>query len=214
LGSSSAWMTQENPAVYRIRKFQAAGTRAPKYRCSFEVSDEPTGRVLASSHLTGRATLDGLTIADASGGTWLLRPTRKIMPARWVLSDNAGRTVLQLDAQLADKLLKPLARSSLAVLDANGVELYRLIDPRTGVAERVLGAGPGDWVFVSGSSPAARLVSLPARGEQPEGLLGKLSSIFAGSDRGVISEGPGHILPAHVALAVVAIHEELTESSS
>jgi hypothetical protein len=206
-------MTSDAPAVYRIRKFQVAGTPPPKYRC-LEISDEPAQRVLASCHLTGRATLDGLTIVDDAGGTWQLTPNRKVMPTRWVLADDAGRTCLQLDAQLAGKLLKPLSRTSLAVLDANGGEMYRLIDPRTAVADRILGAGPGDWVFVSGAHLAARLVTLPGRGEPPAGWLRKLASIFEGSDRGLISQGPEHVLPAPAALAIVAIHEELTESTS
>lgn len=206
-------MTSDTPAVYRIRKFQVAGTRPPKYRCSFDICEEPARRVLASCHVKGRATLDGLTIVDDAGGTWRMTPNRKVMPTRWVLADDAGRTCLQLDAQVAGKLLKPLSRTSLAVLDPNGGEMYRLIDPRTGVADRILGAGPGDWAFVSGPDLVARLVTLPRRGEPPAGWLRKLAWIVAGSDRGLVSQGPEHILPAPAALAVVAIHEELTEST-
>jgi hypothetical protein len=207
-------MTPETSAVYRIRTFQAPGSRPARYRCSFEVSDEPAGQVLASAHLTGRAALDGLTIVDAAGGAWQLAPSRRVMPTRWVLRDADGQTFLQLDAQLAGKLLKPLSRTSLAVLDANGEEMYRLIDPRTGVAERIIGVGPGDWAIVHGSSLVARLATLPGRGEPPTGWLGKLASAFAGSDRGLISEGPEHILKAPAALAVIAIHEELTQSTA
>jgi hypothetical protein len=135
------------------------------------------------------------------------------MPSRWVITDPGRQTVVQLDAKIAGKLLNPLYRTSLAVLDAQGNERFRLLDPRAGTAERLLGVGPDDWAFVQGDAVAARLVMLPRQGEPPSGLLGRIAHVFAGRDRGLVSAGPEHILPAPAVLAIAAIHDELTNVS-
>jgi hypothetical protein len=200
-------------AVYRIRSFRAGADRPKSYQSSFEVSDEHTGQVLASCDLMGKAAFTVLDITDHDGGTWHASPNRKVMPSRWVVTDPGQETVVQLDAKIAGKLLNPLYRTSLAVLDSQGNERYRLLDPRAGIAERILGVGPDDWAFVQGDELAARLVMLPRQGEPPSGLLGRIAHIFAGADRGLVSAGPQHILPAPAVLAIAAIHDELTNVS-
>jgi len=136
------------------------------------------------------------------------------MPSKWAVTDPAERTVLQLDAKVTGKLLNPFHRTSLVVLDPHGHELYRLIDPRARAADRLLGAGPGDWAFVKGGILAARLVLLPRReDDSPTGVVGRIARMFSGSDRGLISLGPKHILAAPAILAIVAIHDELTNTS-
>jgi hypothetical protein len=203
-------MSSAAHAVYRIRRFQADGKRPAGYRHSFEVSDEQTGRILASCDLMGRAAFTVLAIADHDGGIWLTSPNRKVMPSRWALTDPGGQTVVQIDAKIAGKLLNPLYRTSLAVLDAHGNERFRLLDPRTGTADRILGTGPGEWAFVSGEDVVARLVLLPKQGDPPAGILGRIARLFADSDRGLVSLGRDHILPAPAVLAIAAIHDELT----
>ena len=60
----------------------------------------------------------------------------------------------------------------------------------------------------------ANLVSVPKQGEQPNNLLGKLRGFLAGSDRGIISAGADHILAAPVALGLLMIFDELTDTSN
>jgi hypothetical protein len=206
-------MSSAAQAVYRIRSFRAGADRPRSYRRSIEVSDEQTGQVLASCDLMGRAAFTVLDIADHDHGTWHASPNRKVMPSRWVVTDPGRQTVVQLDAKIAGKLLNPLYRTSLAVLDAEGDERYRLLDPRASTADRILGVGPDDWAFVEGEAVAARLVMLPRQGEPPSGLLGRIAHVFAGTDRGLVSAGPQHILPAPAVLAIAAIHDELTNLS-
>jgi hypothetical protein len=206
-------MSVPAPAVYRIRRYQAQGKRAAGYQRSFEVSEEQTGQVLASCDVMGRAAFTALVIVDHDGGTWLTSPNRKVMPSRWAVTDPGGNTVVQLDAKIAGKLLNPLYRTSLAVLDAHGNERCRLLDPRSSTADRILGTGPGEWAFVSGEDVVARLVMLPKQGDPPAGLLGRIARLFADSDRGLVSLGPDHILPAPAVLAIAAIHDELTNMS-
>lgn len=206
-------MSRAAQAVYRIRVFRAGADRPRSYQRSIEVSDEQTGQVLASCELMGRAAFTVLDISDHDGGTWHASPNRKVMPSRWVVTDPGRQTVVQLDAKIAGKLLNPLYRTSLAVLDAQGNERYRLLDPRAGIADRILGVGPDDWAFVQGDEMAARLVMLPRQGEPPRGLLGRIAHVFAGRDRGLVSAGPEHILPAPAVLAIAAVHDELTNLS-
>jgi hypothetical protein len=129
------------------------------------------------------------------------------------IADHDGGAVVQLDAKIAGKLLNPLYRTSVAVLDAQGNERCRLLDPRTGAADRILGTGPGEWAFVSGENLVAKLVMLPKQGDPPAGVLGRIARLFADSDRGLVSLGPDHILPAPAVLAIAAIHDELTNVS-
>ena len=60
----------------------------------------------------------------------------------------------------------------------------------------------------------AKLARLPKQKEKPRGALGKLRSLLAGSDQGIISAGPDHVLAAPLALGMLMIFDELTDVSS
>lgn len=199
--------------VYRIRVFRADADRPRNYRRSYEVSDERTGQVLSTCHLMGRAAFTQLDIADHDGGTWHTTPNRGVMPSQWVVTDPGRQVIARLDAKITGKVLAPLYRASLAVLDPDGAERYRLLDPRAGIAKRMLGVGRDDWAFVQGEQVAATLVRLPRQSGPRSGLIGRLAGALAGSDRGLVSAGPAHFLPAPMVLATMAIHDELTSLS-
>lgn len=47
------------------------------------------------------------------------------------------------------------------LLDDNGKEAGRLVDPRTSIPDRILGIGLGEWAIIVNDKPVAKLASLP-----------------------------------------------------
>ena len=76
---------------------------------------------------------------------------------------------------------------------------------------------PSRWAVtdpdgMDGDRPVAKLVWLERDGK-PTGIVGKLRSFLTRSDRGVTSAGSNHLPPAPVALAMILLFEELTDTS-
>lgn len=204
-------MPPEEPrASYRVRRFHRKDWKQRPYHESYEVSDEATGLVLASCDLAGRAVFTNLEITDDAGHHWQVTPNRKVLPSRWTLADDAGAVHLQLDLRLAGKLLNPVQRTSLAVLDASGSEVARLIDGRDGVADRMFGSNINERLLVREAQLLAQFTSLPRQGPQRTGFRAKLARLFTLGDRGVIVRSVDYDLPAPALLALIAIHDEIT----
>ena len=111
------------------------------------------------------------------------------------------------------KLVNPLYRVALALLDREGEEAYRLADQRTSTSDRIFGLPPREWPLLAGGKPVAKLARLPSQKEKPTGALGRLRSFLAGSDQGIISASPEDVLAAPVALGMLMILDELTDTS-
>ncbi len=201
-------------ALYRLRRTRRDGVPPKRYRGTWVLGDERTKQVLATCELFGVVTFRKHEIIDHDGQVWRLRANRALMPSRWLLSEPSHRLVLQFHQQILRKLLNPWRRTGLVLLDVDGRELFRLVDPRTGVLDRIFGPGIDDWIIMEGNSVAAKLVRLPKEKEEPQGLLGHLSKLLARSDQGIASVGPAHVLPAPAALALLMLVNELTDSSA
>ncbi|MHC1743641.1 MAG: hypothetical protein AB9873_11500 [Syntrophobacteraceae bacterium] len=199
----------DHEAIYRVRKVYRKGNLPKKYQGTFEVSDEGTGQVLATCDLVGHATFSTLVIIDHEARAWQMKPNRKIMPTRWIVTDPEQQVAVQFDLRLRGKLLNPLQKVVLALLSGDGEEMYRLVDPRAGIADRVLGAGPDEWALVEGERLLARMVDLPVTKEPPKGLFGKLKAFLTQADRGIVSAGGRHALSAPVALAMQLLVNEV-----
>lgn len=198
--------------TYRVRRFQDPACKRKGYQATFQVCEEATGEELATCE-AGRAALSVLEIQAADGVRWTSTPNRRVMPTKWDLAAN-GEPKFRFDSKVASKLLNPLARTSLSVLTPDGSELFAVVDPRTSVPDRMLGAGPTDWALLAGDRVLGRVVLLPRLQAERPGMLGKLRSWLAGSDLGLASDGESHVLPAPAALALIAIHRELTDPSA
>jgi len=199
--------------VYRIRRFYRKGDRPKKYAGTFEITDDRTGQVLAHCDLIGKAVFATLEIVDHRQEIWQMRPDRKIMPSRWIVSDPRQHVAMQFDQKIAGKVLNPLYRVVFALQDDKRQEAYRLADPPTGILDRIFGITPGEWALMHGDSAVAKLTRLPKRIRPAGGLFGKLKNMLAGSDRGIISAGHDHVLTAPIALVMVMLFEELTDVS-
>jgi len=200
-------------AAYRVRRFNKKGDRPKKYRCTFEVTDERTRQVMAVCDLAGQAVFSTLAIIDHDSQTWQMKPNRRIMPSRWTVTDPGQTIAMQFDQKILGKLVNPLYKTVLALQDGAGKEVYRLVDTRTSIPDRVLGAGPDDWAIMSGDQPVATLGWLPRQTEPAKGFFGMLKKKLAMSDRGIISAGRDHVLPAAVALGMLMLFNELTDTS-
>jgi hypothetical protein len=110
-------------------------------------------------------------------------------------------------------MLNPLYKIVLTLQDYEGKEIYRLVDPRTSIPDRILGTGPDIWALMSGDKPVAKLALLPQQTEPAKGILSKLKNMLATSDMGIISAGSAHALPAPVALGMLMLFNELTDTS-
>ena len=201
-------------ALYRLRRTRRDGLPVKHYRGTWVLSDEATKQVLATCDLMGVVTFRAHDIVDGSGQVWRLRANRAIMPSRWLLTDPTQRLVLQFHQQILRKFLNPWRRTGLVLLDADNRELFRLVDPRTGVLDRMFGSGIDDWVIMERDKPVAKLVRLPKEKKEPKGLLGHLSKLLARSDQGIASTSSTHALSAPAALALLMLVNELTDASA
>ncbi|MEJ2199666.1 MAG: hypothetical protein P8X63_01420 [Desulfuromonadaceae bacterium] len=204
-------------AVYRLREFRRQGELPKHYQCSYEVLDDNTREVMAVCDLSGKAVFSSLEILDQQQQRWQMRPNRKIMPSRWVVTDPAGVIHTRFDQKILGKLKNPLYRVALSLEDGAGNEIFRLVDPRSNIGDRIFGSGPGEWVLLRGDQPRAKLVRLPRPsepGQGGKGFWGKLRKFLASSDQGLISVGSRHILPAPVVLGMLLLFNELTDSSA
>jgi hypothetical protein len=201
-------------AVYRIRRFYHKGDKPKKYRGTFEVIDEHTQQVMATCDLIGQAVFATLSIDDHNRQAWQMKPNRKIMPSRWIVTEPSGQVNMQFDQKLLGKLTNPIYKVVLALLDADGKEIYRLVDPRTNIPDRIMTVNIGEWTIVANDQPVSKLTWLPRKKTQPTGMFKFLKKFLAGSDRGLVSAGNRHILPAPVALGMLMLFDELTDTSA
>jgi hypothetical protein len=200
-------------AVYRVRKLHRRDAKPKGYQHTLELLDERTGQIMATCDVVGRFAFATHDVTDDLGRTWRMQPNRKIMPSRWIVTDPEQAVAMQFDQKIAGKLINPLYKCAMAFLDADGKELYRLVDPRTNVPDRIFGTGPDDWVIVDGDRLAAKLVRLPREQAGAGGLRGILRKLAETSDQGIVSVGADHLFPAPVALSMMIIFAVLTDSS-
>jgi len=206
--------SEENRPTYRQRRSWKKEQVPKKYRGTYELNDEATGQAAACCDLIGQAMFAGLEIYDADAKLWQLRANRRIMPTRWALHDPSGKVVLQFDQKVLGKLTNPLYRVALALLDAESRERYRLVDPRTSIPDRIMSIHVGDWPLLEGERPVAKMTALAREPQKPrKGLLGKLKNWLQVSDRGFVSAGDAHLLPAPAVLALMLLFDEVTDTS-
>jgi len=201
-------------AIYRLRRTRRNGLPTKRYRGTWELSDEGTKQVLATCDLMGVATFGTHAIIDRDQQVWRMAANRSIMPSRWLLIDPVQRLTLQFVHQILLKLVNPLRRTGLVLLDGDEQELFRLVDPRTGMLDRIFGARMDDWVLMEQDTPIAKLIRLPRENSEASGLLGHLGKLLARSDQGLASAGQAHVLTAPTALALLMLVNELTDSSA
>ena len=135
------------------------------------------------------------------------------MPSRWTLGDPSGSIALHFDQDIVRKLLNPTHRALLSVVDPLGAVVYRLIDPRSTVPQRLPGLGPDEWALMQDDTLVAKLVRLAPPGKAAKGPLARLKALLAPSDRGLVGLHPAHALPAPAALAMVMLADELVDES-
>ena len=169
---------------------------------------------MASCDLNGRAAFTALEIIDHRQQIWEMQPNRKIMPSRWVITEPGRSIAMQFDQKILGKMVNPLYKTLLVFEDGEGKEVYRLVDPRTDIPDRLLGVGPDEWAVMGGDQLMAKLVRLPAKTGPAKGFFGKLKNMLTTCDQGIISVGSSHILTAPVALGMLMLFRELTDCSS
>lgn len=201
-------------ATYRVRTFSRKGDVPSNYRGTYEILDEQTQQVMAYCDLSGHATFSLVSIMDKDHKTWTMKPNRKILPTRWILTGPSQSLAMQFDQNLSRKLKNPIYRGILTLLDSQDREVYHLVDPRENFIDRVLGIGPDDWVLIEGDELVARITHLVRYEGQPAGLWQKLRAFLTPTDKGVVSLKGSHVLSAPIALAMLLLLHELTASSS
>jgi hypothetical protein len=133
------------------------------------------------------------------------------MPSNWTLSDPDDRPILVLDQRVFAKLSGPMTRVGMALKDPNGAVLYRVVEPKASVAERLLGPGPDAWAVEGNSGPVALLANLPKPDNTASGWRGKVQRFFKGSDMGLVSLGETHCFGFAESLAILMIFRELRD---
>ncbi len=199
-------------AVYRVRKSRRKGDMPKKYRYTLEMTDDRTQQIMAACDLIGHAAFSTLAITDHENQTWQMKPNRKIMPSRWIVTDPREQTAMQFDQRILGKLVNPITKNVFVMLDAQEREVYRIVDLRNSIPDRMFGVGSDDYAIMAGEELVAKLIWLPRQTEQPQGLLGKIKGFLTSSDRAIVSVGEQHALKAPVALGMVMIFSEVVET--
>lgn len=207
-------MTSADQAIYRARTSYRKEAAVKGYRHSLEMLDEATQQVMATCDLIGRASFADLLLLDEQRQPWRMRPNRKVMPSRWIVTDPQQRIAMQFEQNILGKLSNPLHKVVFSLLDGEGKLVYRLLDPRSAIADRILGVGPDDWAISDGDRLVAKLVRLPQPTRKARGLFATLRSLLTQADPAIASIGPQHLLPAPVALAMLLLFQELTDASA
>ena len=200
--------------AFRIQRRSDARGKPAKYRATYTLVDEQAQKTVVQTDLIGRAVFSRMTLVEPCGRRWTLQPNRKVMPTRWLLSDEQERLEFQFDQKVFGKLVYPLFKTVLAILDAQDRELMQLVNLHNKKAAYVLGLEAGKYALVRDQSPLAELGMLPR--EKPagrKGVLGSFKRFMASSDRALISLSDQHPLPPPAALAMYLLYEELTDVS-
>ena len=201
-------------AVYRFQRFKRKGALPRKYKGTMQVRDHLTEDVLASCDVIGDPVFAAQTVKDAKGQAWQMKANRRLMPSRWLVSNPDGQVVMQFDQKISRKLVNPLTRVMLALLDADGRERYRFVDPESNLIDKVMGGSPLEWAIVEGPTEVAKLVNIPREKVKPKGIRGWVQRLLAGSDRCLVSQGPSHLLPAPAALSLIILFDALSTNTA
>ncbi len=201
--------------VLRIRDRYDSTGRAKGYERTYEIFDEQMQRVTARCDLVGKAALKPQEIVTQEGQCWRLVPNRKIMPSLWLLSDSQGRLQWQFRHKMWGKMINPLHKTLLSILDGAGEEQMNLVDLHRARLPVVLGLEWGKYALVKGDQPLATLTTLP-RKDPPKGkgLMSAIRGFLNSSDTALVSVTSTHPLPAPAALAMYLLYKEFTDSSA
>lgn len=201
----------EKQTILRFRQFFRKDDMPKNYRHSYEAVDDHTKQVLSTCDLFGQAIFSTLAVSDDHQQTWQMTPNRKIMPSRWMITDSEQNIIMQFDQKILGKLMNPIYKVMLSLQDHQGTEVYRLVDPRTNIPDRVMSIVPSDWALLKNDKPVAKIVRLRRPMKKPKGFIGKLRGFFPVLDHCLVSAGEDHILAAPVALCMIMIFSELKE---
>lgn len=201
-------------AAFRIRSHNDSSKKAKGYVRSYELFDEQSQRTQARCDLVGSAALKSQDIFADDGKCWTLEPNRKVMPSQWALMEVGGRLDWQFRHKLRGKIVNPLQRALIAVLDCDGRESLRLVDLHAAKLPVILGLEWGKYALFKGDEPVATLTRLP-RADSPSGggLKGAVRRFLTSSDEALVSTDTSHPLPAHAALALYLLYRNFTDVS-
>lgn len=200
-------------ACYRIRQSRERSDESKKYRKCYCLVDERSGQEAANCSLSSRKIFTTITVQDGDNKNWQMRPNRKIMPSRWIVTDPQQRVAMQFDQKILAKLVNPIYRTVLVLVAEDGSEVFRLVDPTTNIGDRIFGVNTGEWAILRGDKPVAKLTRLKRTGETAGGLLGKIKHWLKSPDYAVVSASEEHTLPAPVALCMYLVFRELSDTS-
>lgn len=204
----------DNQPVMRAVKLRSGSEDPPRgYRHTVALVDDASGGRLAHCDVCGQLLHAAQVIETGTGERWSLRPNRRIMPSHWTLSDPDDQAVLVLDQRIFGKLTSPLTRVGMSIKDAQGAQLYRVVEPRASLPERLLGPDPDAWSVEDDDGSVALIATLPKTDQSPRGWRGKLQRFIQGTDTGLVSLGEGHQFEIAQSLAILMIFRELRDIS-
>lgn len=151
-------------AAFRIRSHSEPSNKSKGYVRSYELVDEQSQRTQVRCDLVGNAALKHQAIVADDGECWTLEPNRKVMPSQWALVGTGGRYDWQFRHKMWGKIVNPLKKTLIAVLDAESRKSLSLVDLHTAKLPVVLGLEWGKYALVNRHAP---LVSAEGRARCP-----------------------------------------------
>lgn len=207
-------MGTDRPA-YRIRRHYDGQDKPKKYQATYTIHDEHHPERSVTCDLIGQAVFSTLHFTGSNGESWRLQPNRKFMPSRWKMKDTNDVAVFHFDQKILGKVINPVYKTVLAILDGQESEIMRLVNLHSKKASYVVGLDIGTYALVKDSTAVAELGSLPREKEQAKGrgLFGKFRRFMQSSDTAIIGLTDDLPLPLPAALAMYLLYKEITDSS-
>lgn len=90
-------MDNRRQSTFRLKELPRIDNPPKKYTGSFALLEEADGSVAAQCDVIGDICFATTTITDANNNQWQVKPNRKVMPSRWLVSTPKGELVAQFD---------------------------------------------------------------------------------------------------------------------
>ncbi len=207
-------MEYTSETIYRFHRYSRKGEAPKKYKCTLEVLDHHTEKVLAVCDVIEPPLFKLQTVVDENNQKWHLKSNRKIMPSRWLLTDSENKLIIQFDQQISRKMLTPFTKILFTLHNEEGKELYRFVDPESNLIDQLMGCSPGEWALLSEKTLVAKMVRIPREKVEQKGIRGWIKRLKTGSDSCLVCLDGGHILPAPAALCLYVLYEELSTNTA
>lgn len=184
------------------------------YKRSYVVFNEKNGGQLACCDLCGNVESSPVSIVDSAGQEFILKPSRKIMPSKWILTDQNSMPVYEVERASVVKLLNPIGRNLLTVHNLIDKKRYELNNLSKNKLDLMFGPSMLEWYLMEGNVALAGIERRKngAGIESEKGFLSKLKCFLKPSNWILVTNSDSHLISAPAFIAMMMLFDVLTKS--